>query len=73
MMTTVPPGRVRQGERITIPVRSSSGKNNRLVVLHEAGAACPGCPGFRFRGTCRHIAVSRAWLEAVIPPRELPS
>jgi hypothetical protein len=60
-------------ERITIPVRSSSGQGSHDVVLHgETAGPCP-CRGFRYYGRCRHVKTCRGWLEAIIPPGDLPS
>lgn len=75
MRSTIPLSRVT--ERISFPIRSSDGKSAWTVIVYESGMSCTStngpCPGFRFRGTCRHVRTCRTWLEAVIPPQELPS
>jgi hypothetical protein len=68
MFFTLPPNRT---ERVVIPVRSSSGPGDHPVTLNGQAVTCP-CRGMRYYGKCRHGKTCRGWLEAIIPPGELP-
>lgn len=59
------------GRTVTIPVKSSNGRDVYPVVVSGDTVTC-GCRGSRYQGRCRHAAGVRAWLFAVIPPPSLP-
>lgn len=54
-----------------MPVLSSSGKDTYPVAVHGTEAGCP-CRGFRYYGKCRHGKKCLIWLDAIIPPCDLP-
>lgn len=69
MRASVPSNWVSHPVRFLQP--SASGGDPHPVVADGGDTAC-GCKGFRYGGRCRHAKPVIDWLEAVIPPGELP-
>ena len=71
MRYSLPPSRPVGGE-VVLGILSSSGAERYPVrTVPPDGVLCP-CRGSRYAGHCRHVRKVRQWLEAVVPPGDLP-
>jgi uncharacterized Zn finger protein len=47
--------------RFSVPSASTPDRTHAVIWVGPAAVDCP-CPGFTFRGTCRHVAAVEALL-----------
>lgn len=58
---------------VQLPVASSDGAREYLVVVTGSDVPGCGCRGSKYHGWCRHRGACRDWLNAVFPPGRLPA